>query len=141
MQRLFSEVDRVWTGVTTYGEGLLARFTWPAVDYFEQSGKLVIRADVPGIRSEDLHVFVDDGLIRIGGERRTDLQRSDGGVFRFERSYGVFERTLEIPRGVDPDTVQAQFDSGVLEITMPAPVPQPKGRAVPIRTGKNGIAS
>lgn len=118
------------------GETAFARAPWiPRVDIFERDGNLVVHADLPGLRQEDVNVKIDNGVLTVSGERSHTHEHESGGVYRCERSYGRFQRSLALPEGVDPESVQASFDNGVLEVTMPMPQQQaPKGRAVPIRS-------
>lgn len=94
----------------------------PAVDIVESDGRFVIRADLPGMDPDDVDVEVLDGTLRITGERRSERRSEDAGVARLERSYGRFERILSLPDGVDADAIDATFDKGVLELTVPKPV-------------------
>lgn len=118
------------------GENVLGRATWtPQVDVFERDGNLVVHADLPGLRQEDVNVSIDDGLLTLSGERTLTEEHEKGGVYHRERSYGSFQRSLALPDGIDPERVQATFDNGVLVVTMPLPPQQArKGRAIPIRS-------
>jgi HSP20 family protein len=106
----------------------------PRVDVFERDGKLCVRADLPGMRQEDVKVNVADGVLTIAGERSHEHEHEEGGVYRCEREYGSFRRNIALPEGVSPDTIQATFEQGVLEVTMPMPQKkqEPQGRAIPI---------
>lgn len=93
----------------------------PAIETFTRDDQLVVRADLPGVDPSAVDIAVEGNRLTIRGERKW----SSEGV-RPERSYsevvyGTFERTLTLPQGVDPDTVQASYKDGVLEITMKAP--------------------
>lgn len=127
-------MDQMTLSMPSAGDAWFTR-PWPAIEIFERGGQLVVRADVPGMRAEDLRVRVDDGLLRIEGTRRNELERQEAGVYRSERSYGMFQRNVPLPGGIEEDKVQARFESGVLEVTMPSPAQSAKGRMVPIRSG------
>jgi HSP20 family protein len=140
IRRLIEQMDRFVIFSTPFGgDGWFTR-PWPAVEVFERGGQLVVRADVPGTRSEDLRVRIDDGFLRIEVRRRHDLERQESDVYRSERSYGVFQRNIQLPAGIDEEAVQARFDNGVLEVTMPSPRQSTKGRVVPIRSSGDGAA-
>jgi HSP20 family protein len=141
MQRFMSDMDQLF-GEFTFGpvgsRGMTAPYeaasTWiPRVDMFERGTQLVVHADLPGLRREDVRVHVDDGVLSISGERQHQHHHEQGGVYRCERSYGSFQRSIALPEGVEPDSVHASFDNGVLEVSMPLPKPRaPKGKAIPV---------
>lgn len=112
----------------------------PRMDVYEKDGKLTVRADLPGMRQEDVKVNVEDGVLTISGERSHEHEHEKGGVYRCEREYGSFRRSIALPEGISPDSVQASFEQGVLEVTMPLPQKQEqqKGRSIPIgsKTGE-----
>ena len=91
----------------------------PAVDSFVKNGDLVVRADLPGIEPKDVELSVEDDRLLIKGERNTVHEEKDGG-YR-EVSYGRFERSVRLPRGVDPESIKASYKDGVLEVTVKLP--------------------
>jgi HSP20 family protein len=99
----------------------------PQIEVYEREGQLVIRTDLPGVNKEHVRVEVTDDEVVIQGERRQEHEETREGVYRSERSYGRFYRTIPLPEGVNTETANATFHDGVLEITMPAP--ERKGRA------------
>lgn len=106
----------------------------PKIDIFEKDGKLTVHADLPGMKQEDVKVNVEDGVLTIAGERQHQHEHEKGGVYRCEREYGSFQRRVALPEGVNPESIQASFEQGVLEVTMPVPTQEqaPKGRSIPI---------
>jgi len=104
----------------------------PHLEVFERQGRLVIQADLPGVRKEDVSVQIEDDRVILQGERRHEQQREENGYFHTERSYGSFHRVIPLPEGVDADQAKASFRDGVLEIELPAPQPQRRGRALTI---------
>jgi HSP20 family protein len=105
----------------------------PAMDLVESGGEYVLRADLPGLRSEDVKIELEENVLTISGERRTEQEQRSEGYYRFERASGAFARSLTLPQGVDADAIVASFADGVLEVRIPAPV-QPKPRRVSIAT-------
>jgi HSP20 family protein len=95
----------------------------------------VVRADLPGLKREDVNIEVRDDELILSGERRSEHEESEGGYYRSERSYGSFYRSIPLPEGVDADTAKARFDNGVLEITMQAPQPSGRARRIQIEEG------
>ena len=105
----------------------------PDIEVSQHNNELVVRADLPGTNKDDVTVDVTDDTITITGERRREHTEERGGVYRSERSYGSFYRTILVPEGVITDQAKAFFKDGVLEITMPAPPEQvTRGRRLEI---------
>jgi HSP20 family protein len=116
--------------------GREGRGLWsPAVEVFERGDQLVIRADLPGLKREDVQVEVQDNALVLSGERRSEHEENQQGLYRSERSYGSFCRTIPLPEGVSPDDVRGSFKDGVLEITMPKPKQQQRGRRIELQEG------
>jgi HSP20 family protein len=142
MSRMMNDMDRFFDDFG-FGRALWPRgmdqmsaggssFT-PKIDIFEKDGKLTVHADLPGIKQDDVKVSVEEGMLTIAGQRQHQHEHEQGGVYRCEREYGSFRRRIALPEGVNPDSIQATFEQGVLEVTMPVPAQQaPKGRSIPI---------
>ena len=94
--------------------------TWvPAVDIEESGDTLFVRAEVPGLKPEDIDIRFENGVLTIRGERRFENQGGDRNFHRVERAYGSFTRSFTLPSSVDADRVSANYRDGVLELTMP----------------------
>ena len=142
MRRFAEEMDRLFGDFRFGALSLLPRFElpwksseggWlPSLEVAERGGKLVVRADVPGVTKDDVKVQVRDDVLCIEGERRQEREEKRKGLYRSERTYGRFCREVPLPEGIDPEQVKATFKNGVLEVTMPAPPRAAKGRRVPI---------
>jgi len=147
MSRLMDEMDRAFS---SFGVGVPSLFrpfaepfrgletaVWsPEIETFERDGRLVVRADLPGLRQEDVKVEVCGDELVIAGERTEDKEETKGGRRYSERRYGSFERRFTLPEGCDPESVDASFDNGVLEVSFAAPEqPKPKSRKVEIKSG------
>jgi HSP20 family protein len=128
-RRMSDEMDR-WFG----GEGWGERGIWsPAVEVREQDNNLVVCADLPGLKKEDVKVEVtDQGLVIQGERKREHEERSEEGVYRSERSYGRFYRVIPLPEGASVDQANANFKDGVLEVRVPVPAAQRSRREIPI---------
>jgi HSP20 family protein len=108
-------------------------FWYPQVEVSERGGNLVVCADLPGLRKEDVQIEIHDDYLLLQGERRQEQEESQGGVYRSERSYGRFFRTIPLPEGTEPDQAKANFKDGVLEVTIPLPDREPRqGRKIEI---------
>lgn len=104
----------------------------PQIETYERDGKLVVCADLPGLKKEDVKINLQDNILTIEGERKNERSDEKGGWS--ERSYGTFYRSLALPEGINPDNANATFKDGVLEITLDAPrAQQPHGRSIEIR--------
>jgi HSP20 family protein len=93
----------------------------PEVDVFEKDDRLVVRADLPGMKKEDVKVEVTQGTLTISGERRSEVEEKKDKFYRSERRYGRFYRAVPLPEGVNVDDVQAALADGVLEVSVPIP--------------------
>ena len=114
------------------GEGALGLWT-PHVDVREQDGRLIIAADLPGVRKDEVNVEITPEAVTIQGERRRESTSDERGYYRSERSYGSFNRTIALPEGAEVDTASASFHDGVLQIELQLPRQQTKARKLEIR--------
>lgn len=125
MERMMSEMfHRPTLGFdTTPLRGLLGEFSRggmsPAVDVFEDEGKIVVKADIPGLSKEEINVKLVENILEITGEKKSEEKVDRRDYLKVERSYGKFSRTLRLPEGLDTEHVTASFTNGVLEIKIP----------------------
>jgi len=91
----------------------------PAVDVFEKEDKFVVKAELPGMKEDDINVSVVGDTLSIKGEKKTETEIKDEDYYRCERSYGTFYRSIPIPSNVDANKIEASFDDGVLEVALP----------------------
>jgi HSP20 family protein len=92
---------------------------FPSVDIFEDDKNVTVKAEMPGVKKEDLDVNVTEEAITISGEKKKEEKVHEKNYYRYERSYGSFRRTLPLPAGVQSDKAKAKFKDGVLEIKVP----------------------
>ncbi|MBI2390371.1 MAG: Hsp20/alpha crystallin family protein [Deltaproteobacteria bacterium] len=154
--RMMEDMDRLFGNfgfpsstrslLAPWGEGGLGAQmqAWsPELDVFERDGNLVVRADLPGLKPEDVQVNVEDDVLTLKGERKDERETRREGYYYCERSYGRFERQVALPRGLDPNSIDAKFDNGVLEISAPIPKEQTRGRRIDVKSsgggGKSGV--
>lgn len=90
-----------------------------AVDVHENEKEVTVKADLPGLKKEDIHVSIDNDVLTIRGERKVEVERKDKNYSIVERSYGTFERRLILGSAVDEKNVKASYKDGVLELTLP----------------------
>ncbi|MEN2986521.1 MAG: Hsp20/alpha crystallin family protein [Thermodesulfovibrionaceae bacterium] len=91
----------------------------PAVDIYEEGDDLVVKAELPGLKKEDIEVKLTDDYITISGEKKKEEKVEEKNYFRYERSYGSFSRTFRLPLEVQTDKAKAKFENGILEIRIP----------------------
>jgi HSP20 family protein len=104
----------------------------PAVDMFEEGNELVIKAELAGIKKEDIKVEVAGNTLTLSGEKRGEEKVQKKDYYRVEQSYGSFSRTLELPEGAKLDEVKASYKDGLLEIRVPRGAEARKSHTVPI---------
>jgi HSP20 family protein len=127
MDRMFNEMlgnlnrspARQLEGVTEWA---------PAVDATEKDGNLVIRAELPGVKPEDVDISLHENVLTVRGERKAEQEEERGGYYIRERRYGSFSRSFSLPQGTDESKVRARYEHGVLEVTVEgaAVVTEPK---------------
>lgn len=99
----------------------------PAVDIKEEDGRYLIRADVPGINPEEIELTMEDGVLTIKGERKSETETREEGYTRMERVKGSFYRRFNLPDTADSDSISANSSNGVLEVSIPKkPALQPR---------------
>ena len=107
----------------------------PEMDLVETEDHYVLKADLPGMKQDDVAIEWGDGTLTISGERNAEYERKEKGFFRLERSFGKFSRSLTLPDGIDPDKIGAEFHDGVLEVRIPKPEER-KPRRIEVGNGK-----
>jgi len=118
---LRDEIDRLFEAPLTElarSSQLLSGWT-PALDMFEDKDNVYVKLELPGMRKEDIDLSLHDGSLSISGERKSEEKFKDAEVYRAERFYGRFQRTVTLPTAVATDKVKAQYKDGVLLITLP----------------------
>jgi HSP20 family protein len=107
----------------------------PAVDIYEDEHNIILTAETPGIEEKDLDISVENGVLTVSGERRMDNEEKQDNFHRIERSYGRFTRSFTLPPTVDENGVKADFNNGVLKITL-AKREGAKPKQIKIESGK-----
>ena len=128
-----SEMNRLFSNLTPANGSSLRRWI-PAMDLVESGDEFVLRADLPGLTDDDVNIEVEDRVLTVSGERKSEREERKDGYYRLERASGSFSRTLRLPEGIDPDAVKASFENGVLEVRIPKPE-QRKPHRVAISAG------
>jgi HSP20 family protein len=119
---LSAEIDRLFesplAGLTRTSQ-LLNRGWTPALDVHEDKDNYVVKAELPGMKKEDIEVSLNDGVLNLSGERKSETNNKDAEVYRSERFFGRFQRTVTLPTAVAADKIQAAYKDGVLTVTLP----------------------
>ena len=133
-QRTFGETP-VASGNATNRRRSVASFV-PPIDLFGREGNLVVRAELPGVKPEDVDVTFHNGVLTLRGERKHESKIDDGSYYRMESSYGSFQRQIQLPETVAADDISANYTDGVLEIVIPQqPAVQPKKVQIAVGEG------
>ncbi len=118
---LRDELDRLfespWTGLARTSQ-LLSGWT-PALDVYEDKENFIVKAELPGMKKEEIDVSLHDDSLSISGERKSETKAEDGELCRAERFFGRFQRSVTLPAPVAADKVKAQYQDGILTITLP----------------------
>ena len=117
------------------GEDFLSLAWVPTAEMAYRDGNLVISVELPGLTEKDVKVEINDDFVIVQGERQVVHEESDGGIQRTERKYGEFYRAIALPEGADTEQARAEFQNGVLHITVPVPNAKNNLRQIPIQTG------
>ena len=137
MRRMSEEMDRAFGqffGGQSSGRG--GGIWSPAVEVSEHDGKLQVHAELPGLKPEDVKVDIANDALIIHGERKSEHEHHAGRAYRSERHYGEFYRAIPLPEGTDLEQAKADFQDGVLKVTVPVPEQKSKRREIPIHSGQ-----
>lgn len=105
--------------------GFPVKFGWdsfaslPAVDVYEQGGNIVVKAELPGMKPEELHLAVEDDLLTISGEKKQENEVKEKDYYHLERTFGRFERRLRLPETVKAEGAKASYKDGILQVELP----------------------
>jgi HSP20 family protein len=134
MEQLFADFGV--GGLMPRGFNELAAWT-PQIEMFERDKQLVIRADLPGLKKDDVQIELRDDSVVIQGERQEKRKEEREGFYSTERMYGRFYREIPLPEGADTDEATATFHDGVLEIAIPREEGETRGRQLEIQDAQS----
>ena len=117
-----ARLNQIFAEPSEGGDDTLTRADWvPSVDVFENAQhELVLKAELPGVKKEDIDLKVENSTLTIRGERKREVETKEDGYHRVERSYGSFARSFTLPSTVNAEGVKAEYKDGVLTVTLPA---------------------
>ncbi len=135
MERFMDEFMRgwpAWQRTPTEGMGM----TWtPNIEMFDKQDNIVVRAELPGMKRDDINISVTGDTLTISGERKTESSVKGEDYYRSELSYGKFSRSITLPTMVEADKINATYENGILEITLPKSE-KVKPRKIQIKSGQ-----
>ena len=136
MERHFENVfgrpflPSVWRHIPTVEMG------WtPAIEVFEREDKYMVKAELPGMKEEDIDISVVGDTLTIKGERKAESEVKEEDYYCCERSYGSFSRSIAVPSNVDAKKIEASYEDGVLEVSLPK-VPEVKPKKITVSAKK-----
>ena len=106
----------------------------PSVDVLQKEGDLVVRAEMPGVKPEDVEVAVHNGVLSISGERKVDEEEERAGYYVRELRHGSFRRSMLLPEGVEEEKIHARYQDGILEVTLEGAAAAREPKRVQIET-------
>jgi HSP20 family protein len=121
LNRLREEINRVFEQP---GQGFLEKSTgffggWsPSLDVFDDKDNVIVKAELPGMKKEDIEVTLAGDTLTISGERKEEVENKDAETYRSERYFGRFQRSVTLPHQVDPNRIQATYKDGILTVTL-----------------------
>jgi HSP20 family protein len=95
----------------------------PAIDVKEEKDSIIVKADLPGMRKEDIDISVDGTVLTLRGERRSEKEEKDKHYYKLERSFGSFTRSIDVGAPIVEDRIKATYKDGVLEVMLPKGAP------------------
>ncbi len=112
-------LDQFFGGDAFEDTGRMGVVFSPAVDFSETKDSYIIKAELPGMKKEDVKVTLNNNILTITGEKKSEYEKKEGNYHRIERSFGAFERSISIPGAFKPDAVDAKYNEGLLTLTLP----------------------
>ena len=141
MRRMMEEMDRVFGDMGNDRESGAEAMWRPAIEVSERDGNYVVRAELPGLKPDEVKLAIENDALVLEGERKLEREEDQGGVHRTEIRYGRFHRVIPLPEGANVDEARARFENGVLEVTVPVPQQQTQRKQISIETGSSSSAS
>ena len=140
IRTLQDEMNRLFSGTFSRGGGSqdeVLRGAWsPSVDIFENQNEIVLEAELPGMKAEDVNISIENNVLTLHGERRFEKKAENDNFHRVERSYGSFTRSFTLPPTVSSENANAEFENGVLRLTL-AKREEAKPRRIEIKAGSS----
>lgn len=130
---LQQEMDRLFDGFSRSFAGLSSRTLMPSMDLAETDKEIELTAELPGMEENDVQLNVVDNHLTIRGEKKNQREEKEKDYHLVERTYGSFVRTVELPPGVNLDSIKAVMSKGILKVTVPKPAPA-QAKTIEVKT-------
>src|SRR3954469_6739388 len=137
LQRLNRILDEAFGGLPVQDQGTITSTWFAPTDVSEDESSLQITMELPGVEPDDVRLSLENNILTIRGEKRQEVDENNERVHRFERIYGVFERTFALPNTVDPEKIEARFENGVLLVRIPK-AERARPREIRVNTSASG---
>jgi HSP20 family protein len=137
LRRLNNLLDAAFAGwpAQQNDSGTITAAWVPVCDVFEDRDSVKIVAEIPGVSPQDVKLSIENNVLTIRGEKKQTAEEKTERVHRYERSYGLFERTFALPNTVDPDRIEAKYEGGVLTVVLPK-AERARPREIPVKTSE-----
>ncbi len=119
LENLQREMNRLFGFSLTREPALSAGQFAPAVDISDTRDKFLVKADLPGLKKDEIEISVQDNVLTIRGEKKKDSEVKEDDYYRSERFHGSFSRTIQFPAAINSDKIEARYENGVLSVTLP----------------------
>ena len=138
LQRLNRILDEAFSGLPFPEQGNVITSTWFApTDVSEDENSLRITMELPGVDPNDVRLSLENNILTIRGEKKQQIDDNSERIHRFERTYGMFERTFVLPNTVDTDRIDARYENGVLHVSIPR-AERAKPREIRVNASNSG---
>lgn len=138
MSRLLDDMLRTGTVPMAGAEGQEGSMILPQINVSESETEIRITAELPGVAEKDVDVTLDDDVLTIRGEKRSEKKDDRENYHFVERSFGRFQRSIRVPHSINADQVQARVENGVLTVVLPKNAAQEKTRHIEVKGGSAG---
>lgn len=136
IDRLFDDFSRGFMPALSTGDGQNQAALAPRIDVAETDKAIEITAELPGVDEKDVEVTLNDDVLTIRGEKKSESEDKQKDYHLVERSYGMFRRSMTVPAGIDAEKISADFAKGVLKVTLPkAPETESKAKKIKVKAG------
>jgi HSP20 family protein len=139
LQRLNRILDEAFGGFPFQDQGTITSTWFAPTDVSEDENSLQISMELPGVESDDVRLSLENNILTIRGEKRQRSEEDNERIHRFERTYGMFERTFALPNTVDPDKIEARYENGVLLVRIPK-AERARPREIRVNSSPSGSA-
>lgn len=131
MMELQKEMNRLFQRV--FKPTAVTEAVWaPSADVFTRGEDVVLKADLPGVKPEDVEISISDNLLTIKGERKVDSEVKRENFYSSEICYGSFERSLTVPEGIRTEDIKATYSNGILEVVLPKAATRVPAKKIPV---------